>query len=1070
MKTKHLFFAAALPLAFAACTNEEFETMNGQTAIGNDQRPLVEVKLDFQKGDADTRVDYDGTKYSWEGTDTIGAFLMDEIASKNRPFGATAEDWKGETWLEHYKLVDYIHTDYPFSWSTEEGKWVAPSKLQEGNYFFAAPYESYGGQRQMIHRIDGQTQTGGTIESMNAAIAKNQYFIGYAQIKAGTQNSEALGGVIMTPVLAPVKVTLRNIGTLAKDVEKIIIRGAKVATALTVNPTDAQYGGTKEDGFIKEGSAYNLKQNKGVDWINADTYFNYANLMGTKFEDFKEDKYTKKGTDFVYDIASGATDYNQGDALRQIVHPSYSAEGLDYEKRAVLSFTSPVKVNPNGGEVHFAVMVNTIPEVAEYDGTEDKELFMDIITTQGQITSIDLTHKKEAEAEQQNGLDPNTVLLNNAIASLKPGTKNELIIQFDNNSVVKAQNKDIQDSEELLAFINWNSENVRVNTATLLKDVEFTKEMYDALDADGYKGKLAVQAKNGAKLLVADNVDIKVLNMFDLDKTTATIVLGGERTLTSTIAAALNDNNTVDDDMIIENRGTLAINGDVTTYVKLNNYGTINISEDGKLRGTVNNNITNFGTVNNKGEFYNLKNNVEEEAKGWVNTGKVNHFASNAEGATIQLSNIDDEVIIVEGNSGTIYFNTSKDLKISQLAKVEGKRTVGVNKLTVTGGTVNFDDCNNSTVKELTINGTVTLAGWNDFGKTTQYSAYHEFSGVEKASINGTVTFINTGVAGNVVFEKGCAVKFDKKVSDKVKDAKSEFNNVTFINGATVNIASDVTVTMHIIDWNGNNVTNLGTFYVDNPNSDKDYTVISGSDLKQTPSDTTINYTYITVNASVTYADGSESMDLEPADGDKDGKVDVDWTIIDQEGWKKLANLSSKTVFTSENTATVYTYVIKDITIQKTIDQTFFGASYDVNGVTKYYRDDFKTVVAGKKVTLDNANLTQCNSSYGISMGELYVKGTTVTIGSGDSANIKTFLNVTKFDYSGMEASSTLTINNGYIQVAGTAQLNGKNGVGVTNKIKSIVGTNGKLVITKLGSSGELLEWDFANQKWVDLK
>ena len=211
-------------------------------------------------------------------------------------------------------------------------------------------------------------------------------------------------------------------------------------------------------------------------------------------------------------------------------------------------------------------------------------------------------------------------------------------------------------------------------------------------------------------------------------------------------------------------------------------------------------------------------------------------------------------------------------------------------------------------------------------------------------------------------------------------------------------------------------------------------------------------------------------MDLKPADGDKDGKVDVDWTIIDQEGWKKLANLSSKTVFTSENTATVYTYVIKDITIQKTIDQTFFGASYDVNGVTKYYRDDFRTVVYGKKVTLDNASLTQCNSSYGISMGELYVKGTTVTIGSGDSANIKTFLNVSKFDYSGMEASSTLTINNGYIQVAGTAQLNGKNGVGVTNNITSISGTNGKLVITKLGSSGELLEWDFANQKWANLK
>lgn len=1067
MKTKHLFFAAALPLAFAACTNEEFETMNGQTAIGNDQRPLVEVKLDFQKGDADTRVDYDGTNYSWEGTDNIGAFLMDEIASENRPFGKTAEEWENETWLEHYKLVDYIHTDYPFSWSTSENAWVAPSKLQEGNYFFAAPYETYNGERQLIHYLDNQKQTGGTIAAMNEAISENQYFIGYTQVAAGAGNKETLKRVIMTPVLAPVKVTLRNIGTLAKDVEKIIIRGTNVATALTVKPTEAAYGGTNKDGSIKDGSAYNLKQGKDVNWIDAATYFNYANLMGTKFEDFKEDEYTKGSEDFVYDIASGATDYNQGDALRQIVHPSYSAdEAPEYEKQAVLSFTSPVKVNPNGGEIHFAVMVNTLEKITidPVDHSNSEKLTMDIITTQGQITNIDLTLPKEEEVGTA-GLDPNTVLLNKAVTSLKPGTKNELIIQFDNNSVVKSSTKNIQDEDELLAFINWNAENTRLNTATLQRDVRFTKEMYDALTAEGYKGKLAIMVDdNNAKLLVDNDVPEEVLNILDLTSN-ATIVMNGDRELTKTVADKLNGAK-----LAIENRGTLAINGDVTTYVKLNNYGTINISEDGKLRGTVNNNITNFGTVNNKGEFYNLKNDVEEEAKGWVNTGKVNHFASNAEGATIQLSNIDDEVIIVKGNLGTIYFNTSKDLKISQLAKVEGKRTVGVNKLTVTGGTVNFDDCNNSTVKELTINGTVTLAGWNDFGKTTQYSAYHEFSNVEKASINSTVTFINVGVSGDVVFEKGCAVKFDKKVSDKVKDAKSEFDNVTFINGATVNIASDVTVTMHIIDWNGNNVTNLGTFYVDNPKSDKDYTVISGSDLKQTPSDTTINYTYITVNASVTYADSSESMELEPTDGDKDGKVNVNWTITNEEGWKKLANLSSKTVSTGENTATVYTYDIKDITIQKTIDQNFFGASYEVNGVTKYYRDDFKTVVNGKKVTLDNANLTQCNSSYGISMGELYVKGTTVTIGSGDSANIKTFLNVTKFDYSGMEASSTLTINNGYIQVAGTAQLNGKNGVGVTNNIKSIAGTNGKLVITKLGSSGELLEWDFANQKWVDLK
>lgn len=1061
MKTKHLFFAAALPLAFAACTNEEFETMNGQTAIGNDQRPLVEVKLDFQKGDADTRVDYDGTNYSWEGTDNIGAFLMDEIASETRPFGKTAEEWENETWLEHYKLVDYIHTDYPFSWSTSENAWVAPSKLQEGNYFFAAPYETYNGERQLIHYLDNQKQTGGTIAAMNEAISENQYFIGYTQVAAGAGNKETLKRVIMTPVLAPVKVTLRNIGTLAKDVEKIIIRGTNVATALTVKPTEAAYGGTNKDGSIKEGSAYNLKQGKDVNWIDATTYFNYANLMGTKFEDFKEDEYTKGSENFVYDIASGATDYNQGDALRQIVHPSYSAdEAPEYEKQAVLSFTSPVKVNPNGGEIHFAVMVNTLEKITidPVNHSNSEKLTMDIITTQGQITNIDLTLPKEEEVGTA-GLDPNTVLLNKAVTSLKPGTKNELIIQFDNNSVVKSSTKNIQDEDELLAFINWNAENTRLNTATLQRDVRFTKEMYDALTADSYKGRLAIKYtgsdKNKAKLLVDNDVPTDVLNVLDLNATNIVVVLDGERELTKDIADKLKNGG-----LTIENIGTMAINEDVTTYVELNNYGTINIAESAKLNGTSSNTkLYNYGMVVNDGEFYNLNNKVDadRESKGWVKTGKKNHFASNAADATIQLMNIEDEVTgSVSG--GTIYFETAEGVKVSDLNSVKNKRTVGVTKLLVTGGTIDFDNCDNNSVVELTINGTVSVEGWNN--ATPRVSTYHKFTGVTEASINGNVTFTNAGIEGSsdVTFEAESALSFNKEVN---------FNDVTFIKGATVNVANGATVTVDNVTWNANNITNLGTFqYVTSSNTN--YTVIAGNPIKQKPTDPTPNKK-VSVEVNVVFdATFMGTNDLEPADSDNNGKETITYTIKDAADWTTLA----KGLADPDTDDDVdYSYTIKDITIKSDLNNTnLFGVSYTENKVTKYRHDDFKAVVANKKVTLENAKLTGCNSSYGISMGELYVKGTTVTIGSGDSANIKTFLNVSKFDYSGMEASSTLTINNGYIQVAGTAQLNGKNGVGVTNNITSISGTNGKLVITKLGSSGELLEWDFANQKWANLK
>lgn len=781
MKTKHLLFAAALPLAFAACQNEEFAPANSPE-LSNEQRPLVEVNLDFQKGDAETRVNYDGNGYSWQSTDKIGALLMDTFKSKNRPFGATAEAWEKETWYEHYELIDGIHTAYPFAWNATSKAWEAPSKLQEGNYFFAAPYDSYQGERQLVHNLNNQVQIGGTKESMNQAISDNQYFIGYAQIKAGAGNKEALKSVIMAPVLAPVKVTLRNIGTVDKNIEKVVIYGDQVATSLTINPTDAAYSGTNEDGSIKKGQTYNLKESK---------HFNYANLIGAK-----EDLYSNKEAEsFVYNVASGAEDYKQGDALRQIVHPIYSAESAEkaevYEKQAVLSFSKPVKV-ASKGEIDFAVMVNTIPEVTE------GKLKMDLIFTEGRITTIDLT---TVQAEENNetasgDLKPNTVLTNIEIKSLKPSTKNELIVQFDNNSVVKAQTMDVQDATELLAFINWNAENARKNTVNLLKDVEFTKAMYDALAAKTYKGELIVTAENNAKLMVANDVPTDVLNK--LEKTTsATIVLDGARELTKAIADGLKDAK-----MTIENRGTVTIKQEVVAYTELNNYGKVVVEKDGEFKGTTGNNITNYGMLENSGDISNVVNAVEENAKGWIKTSAaLNHIVSNAEGATIQLTKAAHKIsgLAAADQKGTIYLETAEGVT----AKVLNNQKV--TKLTVTGGTIALVDADNATVEELAINGNVTVKGWNVVaGKDVP--AYHELTGVTKAVIGGKVSFDFAGVTGasKTVVNSDAVLTFD--------DHNSKFNEVTFVKGATLTVNEKASVNVKKVVWNNNDINNYGEF------------------------------------------------------------------------------------------------------------------------------------------------------------------------------------------------------------------------------------------------------------------
>lgn len=954
MKTKHLLFAAALPLAFAACQNEEFESA-GSAELSKDQRPLVEVKLNFQKEGADTRVSYNGTKneYGWQSTDKIGAFLMDEVVSSNRPFGATADEWAKESWLEHYKLVNYIHTDYPFSWNATTKEWTAPSKLQEGNYFFACPYETYEGQRQLIHYLDGQTQTGGTEANMNAAIAKNQYFIGYGQVKAGTGNKEALKEVVMTPVLAPVKVTLRNIGTVAKNVEKVVIRGAQVSTALTVDPTDAAYYGTEADGSLKgenDGKTYSLVgSNLPQAWsVKGDTYFNYANLLGEK-----EDLYQNKGTNFVYNIASGATDYNQGDALRQTVHESYTDNDNipAIEQQAVLSFTKPVTVAANNGEIHFAVMVNTVPEVKKYneDNSTTTGLFMDIIMTEGRITSIDLTNILERENGLGGGLKENTVITNNAIKSLKPGVKNELIIQFDNNSVVKAQEIEVQDEATLLAFIKWNQENQRINTATLIKDVTLTKEMYTILTSAANKGTLKVTGSG--KLLVADNVPVNVLNVLEKE-TNTTVVLNGTRTLTKAVADKL-----VGAEMTIENQGTLNVTEAevVANAAELVNYGTIKVAKNASLKGTTSNKITNYGMIENLGGIYNVKNSVEGEAKGWIKTSAGdNHIADNEAGATIQLTSIKDTYTVVnEKYKGAIYYETAAGVKASELNDQK------VTKLNVTGGTITLDDKDAETVTDLTIKGgTVVVKGVNDKNE----SAYHKFTNVAEASIDGSVTFDYAGIAkGDVVAEEGAKLTFSGK------NATLNLPNVTFIKGATVNVTTGTTVEAANLVWNGNSVTNLGTFQYTGT-SDNTPVVKAGNEIKK-------------------------KTETSPA-------TPVDVTI----GRDKYESLAALALAVNNGDVTV-----GSITISENLEVTVTK-----EGEEELDKNDYtylKSLAEGKEVKL-GADLSGLKKSMGISFGKLTLTAP-ATISGDENQPLLSILTVNDIDIS----KGKLTITNGRVKL-----------------------------------------------------
>ena len=310
MRTKHLFYTAAMAALFAACVNDDFETIGQQGNAVNDGRPVAgNVKLDFTKGGGvDTRLSYEGQEigYQWEATDEIGALLMDNVI-------AEYPETESLTWLEKYKLVNDIHTSYRFTYDVNEKVWGCDAKMLEGNYFFAYPWESYDGERRVKHSLTNQTQEGVGAEIRRESYAKNQFFIGYSQIMAGTNDTEVLdSSVEMVPVLGAIQLQIVNTGTQTYHINKVVLKSDQLYSTLTFDPTDAAYG---------KSNKWNLERNRlqgNVGW-GADataTTFNYANYTGNQ-----EDIYYSKATTPapVYNIAADDK-YERNAALRAVVN------------------------------------------------------------------------------------------------------------------------------------------------------------------------------------------------------------------------------------------------------------------------------------------------------------------------------------------------------------------------------------------------------------------------------------------------------------------------------------------------------------------------------------------------------------------------------------------------------------------------------------------------------------------------------------------------------------------------------------------------------------------------------
>ena len=716
----------ALLSLFAACTNDDFVSyeQGGQSGDAA-KRPTVDVTLNVLEGNgADTRLSFIpgmGEGYQWQTNDTIGALLMDKVIAVKgneafRPHD-DIEEWEEMAWTSRYELVDYINTNYPFV-RQSDGTWQTNAKMLEGNYFFTFPFAAYSGNREAIHSIGEQVQDGTSTASLQEAYAKNQFFIGYARIHAGTEGGDVMSADLeMTPVLGAVAVRIKNVGNQDFTVKKIVLQSEAFNTLIKVDPTQARYTG--EDGKNTTYPCYNINRTEAEpDWTSGGWYFNYANYE----EDYNADFEERYASDKLVNNTQKSVNYNRKNALRAVINGIEKNENTSNggslingaDDRAELTvLNAPVQKGNNPGVMeNFIIMTN----IYDYEDTP-QEINAYIYTDRGMVGPVQISNIN-GEVNNGNGV---TVISENPIVKIAPDEQNLVTLEIDDNSIQADVEMSVYNESDLLQLIEWNNASTirRVYKAALQNDVTLTKEMSDLLTKSGVNSKLYINT-NGNKLVIAKDAAANILDYV--------LVSGSAITETTQKTAAI----------VVENNLTLGSKSFVNGSYYVGNFYTGRIA---------------------------LKNELEV-----------------AEGASLTVASpityettgdYQSQELIIAENEGTVTINANAEVEHLQIAENKADVTINAN-VTFVAGSKNMENATITIGKGAIVSaGTPTQSYLTNEGKND----YTEDEDADWAVIynNGQINNLVNARYGKVIAGQGSTTNANSNTGeiDKSADIKA---------------------------------------------------------------------------------------------------------------------------------------------------------------------------------------------------------------------------------------------------------------------------------------------------------
>lgn len=619
MKTKHLLFSVALVGALAACSNEDFlsEAPSAETGI---ERPSVENVTLSIANDAETRMVFDNG-YEFIDGDQIAALLMDENNTGFRYGSSTLPaDWYELSWLERYKLVDYIHTCYPFTFKKTENVFDAGCNMLEGNYFLVAPYDKFAqrGERQAYIEIGDQVQQGDDSNALKKTMADNQVMIGYAKLDASGGSSQI--ETALSPILCPIRINIAlNGGQKEYKVTKLVLHHPQLSAQLHIDPTRAPYSGTVgKYGEMKKEAKWNL-------WDNGEPtdVFNYANYLNTYFgtgyekELYKHDRYASlQPADYVWNVYKDAGNASEGrvegkyyysDAVRAVVQPLQEFNETAYENGYVQLNLKDAEGNDgmvlkDGGVIKTLVMVP--PFNVESKEASQEDLYLTIYTEEGLVQDINLSNIWGSKTEN--------VQTSNAILYAVPDKFDNIVTVTLDNDAIKGFSTDmvIDNGDDLKHMVQWAiAQNTTAKiTARINNDIVVNDELaalikqlnancHLAIEQFGDEGNNLVftttkdQADVLEKIDVASDVTVEVGSMEEELREAGTgigvLELSAE---TRNINDNLKENNL---NIVVSEVGTLNIVGENTVQggynmsgTTISNYSDVNIENKGTLNVT----------------------------------------------------------------------------------------------------------------------------------------------------------------------------------------------------------------------------------------------------------------------------------------------------------------------------------------------------------------------------------------------------------------------------------------------------------------------------------------------------